>query len=288
MPHSIFRFSGLFLGLALLFSCSSGPQPSTLQKIQKTKKIRLGYANEAPYAFLDPETGEITGEAPTLAREVFGQWGDYEVEGVLTEFGSLIPGLKAGRFDIIAAGMYITPARCKEILFSDPTYAIGDQLLVPAGNPNNLHALADFVDQDLKLGVVTGAMETQHAELAGVAAEQLVLLPDTPSGLEALIAGRIDAFAVTALTAQQLVTRAGSDQVQTVEPFHDLEQNGVLLKGYGAFGFRKSDSELRNAFNTTLSGLIGTSRHLELVEPFGFGPNQMPGSVRMETLCSMP
>ena len=31
-----------------------------------------------------------------------------QVEGVLTEFGSLIPGLQARRFDIIAAGMYVT------------------------------------------------------------------------------------------------------------------------------------------------------------------------------------
>jgi polar amino acid transport system substrate-binding protein len=39
---------------------------------------------------------------------------------VLTEWGSLIPGLNAGRFDIITAGMYITPKRCKNVAFTDP------------------------------------------------------------------------------------------------------------------------------------------------------------------------
>ena len=58
-----------------------------------------------------------------------------EVDGVLTEFGSLIPGLKAGRFDIIAAGMFVKPDRCAQILFSEPTYAIGQAFAVKAGNP---------------------------------------------------------------------------------------------------------------------------------------------------------
>ena len=44
------------------------------------------------------------------------RWASTQVDGVLTEFGSLIPGLQAGRFDIIAAGMFVTP----EALRADP------------------------------------------------------------------------------------------------------------------------------------------------------------------------
>jgi Bacterial extracellular solute-binding proteins, family 3 len=37
--------------------------------------------------------------------------------GVLTKFGALIPGLRAGRFDMIAATMYITPPYRKQVQF---------------------------------------------------------------------------------------------------------------------------------------------------------------------------
>ena len=33
------------------------------------------------------------------------------------------PETRAGRFDVIAAGMYITPERCKQVLFTDPQVA---------------------------------------------------------------------------------------------------------------------------------------------------------------------
>jgi polar amino acid transport system substrate-binding protein len=79
---------------------------TTLEKIRAAGKIRVGYANEAPYAYQDPATGGLTGEAPEVARAVLRDLGEIEMEGVLTEFGSLIPGLKAGRLPrgLVAAG----------------------------------------------------------------------------------------------------------------------------------------------------------------------------------------
>ena len=32
--------------------------------------------------------------------------------------GFVIPGLNAGRFDLIAAGLFITPERCEQVAFS--------------------------------------------------------------------------------------------------------------------------------------------------------------------------
>ena len=85
---------------------------TTLQRIQRTGEVRIGYANEAPFAYTAPD-GTVTGESPEIAKKVFAKLGVKKVDAVLTEWGSLIPGLKAGRFDVIAAGMYITPERCK-------------------------------------------------------------------------------------------------------------------------------------------------------------------------------
>src|SRR5690606_3307861 len=97
---------------------------STLETARENGYIRVGFANEAPYGYATP-SGELTGEAPEVAKAILARMGIEEVDGVLTEFGSLIPGLRAGRFDIIAAGMFITPERCQQVQFSEPSYGIG-------------------------------------------------------------------------------------------------------------------------------------------------------------------
>nr|BFE94367.1 hypothetical protein GCM10020185_49030 [Pseudomonas brassicacearum subsp. brassicacearum] len=101
---------------------------------KSNSSIRIGYANETPFAFTETD-GNVTGESPEIAKIIFAKMGIKQVNGVLTEWGSLIPGLRAGRFDVIAAGMYITPARCKQVLFTDPQYQLPDALLVAKGNP---------------------------------------------------------------------------------------------------------------------------------------------------------
>ena len=111
-------------------------QESTLDRVMREGVIRVG--NENPYAFAKPD-GTLSGEAVEVARAVFEDMGIGEMEGVLTEFGSLIPGLQAGRFDVITAGMYVNPNRCEQVLFADPEYKIGEALIVAAGNPLDLH-----------------------------------------------------------------------------------------------------------------------------------------------------
>ena len=155
---------GLLLVLLFLLSKET-PQNTvyslnTLERIKKKGIVRVGFANEAPFAYMDTNTGKLTGEAPEIARVILKRMGIKEIKGVLTEFGSLIPGLKARRFDMIAAGMYITPKRCKEVAFSNPTYKIGEAFIVKKGNPLGLHSYEDVSNNNqAKIGVVVGTVE---------------------------------------------------------------------------------------------------------------------------------
>ena len=79
-----------------------------LARAQAEGKIVVGFADEKPFAYRD-ENGELRGEAISIAKAVFERLGIAEMEGQLVDFGQLIPGLQAGRFDVVTAGMYITP-----------------------------------------------------------------------------------------------------------------------------------------------------------------------------------
>jgi polar amino acid transport system substrate-binding protein len=253
---------------------------STLERARQDGFIRVGFANEAPFGFATPE-GKLTGEAPEVAKAVLKAIGIPQVDGVLTEFGSLIPGLKAKRFDIIAAGMFITPKRCAEIAFSDPSYGIGQAMLVKAGNPKKIVDYGSIVaNKDLKLAVMAGAVEAGYAKDAGVPQAQLVVLPDQSSLLAAVQAGRADAAALTALSIGNMAKKG--EGVESTKPFGEVA--GKSVKGHGGFGFRKEDKALYTAFNDQLKKFIGTPEHIALVEPFGFGKDYLPNKT-MEQLC---
>jgi polar amino acid transport system substrate-binding protein len=253
---------------------------TTLERAKAQGFIRVGFANEAPFGFATPD-GKLTGEAPEVAKAVLAKMGIPQVDGVLTEFGSLIPGLKAGRFDIIAAGMFINPKRCAEINFSEPSYGIGQAMLVPKGNPKGIKDYTSFKDNsELKLAVMAGAVEAGYAKDAGVPEGQLVILPDQASLLAAVTSGRADGAALTALSIADMAKKG--EGVESTTPFGEVA--GKSVKGHGGFGFRKEDTDLYEAFTSELKKFIGTPEHLALVTPHGFGADYLPNKT-MEELC---
>jgi polar amino acid transport system substrate-binding protein len=274
-------FIGLTVtGLSMVSLSPLARAATTLARAKEDGFIRVGFANEAPFGFATPE-GKLTGEAPEVAKAVLKAMGIPQVDGVLTEFGSLIPGLKAKRFDIIAAGMFITPKRCAEIAFSQPSYGIGQAMLVKAGNPKQIADYGSIVaNKDLKLAVMAGAVEVGYAKDAGVPQAQLVVLPDQASLLAAVQAGRADAAALTALSIANMAKKG--EGVESTKPFGEVA--GKSVKGHGGFGFRKEDKDLVQAFNAQLKKFIGSPEHIALVEPFGFGKDYLPNKT-MEQLC---
>lgn len=255
--------------------CSAKPDQDGLTRVQEAKVLRIGYANEAPFAYLDQETGEVTGEAPAIAKHLAAELGVERVEGVLTEWGALIPGLQAGRFDLIAAGMYITPDRAEQVLFTMPTYALGEGFLVRTGNPLGLHGYADVAAHaTARLGVVAGTVEQGYARKLGVPDERIVVFPDNGAAVAGLVADRIDAAAFTRLTCKDLLSKSGDRPIELAEPFTDPVIEGVAVRGYGAFAMRIGDETLRDAFDAQLATFLGSEEHATLVAPFGFGESE--------------
>lgn len=257
---------------------------TTLERAKKDGFVRVGFANEAPFGYAD-ESGKLTGEAPEVLRVILKKMGINEVDGVLTEFGSLIPGLKAGRFDIIAAGMYVKPDRCAQILFSEPTYSISEAFAVKAGNPLKLATYKEIAENpQAKLGVMTGAIQKDYALKSGVKADQISSFPDTPSAIAALRADRVDVVAATSLTIGDMIHKSGADSgLEALPPFSKVGSESVV--GHGAFGFRKDEADFRDAVNAELKGFIGSPEHLKLVEPFGFSKYTLP-VLTTEQICS--
>lgn len=261
-------------------------EESTLERARREGVIRVGFANENPYAFAQPD-GTLSGEAVEVARAVFENLGIAEMEGVLTQFGSLIPGLQAGRFDVITAGMYITPTRCEQVLFADPEYSVGEALIVEAGNPLGLHSYEDIAaNPDVRVGTGAGYLEIDYMQAAGVSEDQISTFPDDPSGMAGLQAGQIDAWTGTRPTLLITLATTGDSNFELADPFEQPVVDGEPVISYGGAAFRYDDMEFREAFNEELQALKDSGELLDLIGQFeGFDEGSLPGDVTAEDIC---
>ncbi len=268
----------IIIGFAYLLSYDS-----SLAKIRKDGTIRIGYAIEAPYSYLT-EKGEVTGESPEIAQYVAKKMGIKNIQWKLMEFGSLIPELEAGKIDVIAAGLFITNARARQVSFSIPTFHVRQSLLVYKGNPRNITSFAEAIrSTDIKIAVISGAIEEKLLRDAGFIDERLVVVPDAMTGRTAVESHVADALALSSPTIKWMAFQEQSDNTEVVDDQDAASyKNGWM--GYGAFAFRKSDRKLKQAWDAVLKDFINSDNHLKMVSPFGFTRAEMPGRIRIEEI----
>lgn len=271
---------GLTIGLAVSAHAAS------LEQIKKDGYIRGASANEVPYSYMD-ESGAAKGIGPDVAAAVLKSMGVKEVDWTVTPFGSLIPGLKAKRFDFVAAEQNILPERCKQVQFTTPNSSYGEGLLVPKGNPKKLHSYEDIKkDPSLKVAIVSGADQLDFFHGLGIPESQIVMIQANADALSTIQTGRADAYAATELTVAKLVQ--GSTNVEHAEPFTDPVINGKSVRSYGGFDFRPEDKDLYKAFNTALEAFKKTDDYKKILMSYGLSAESVEAARTKSTedLCA--
>jgi len=262
----IFLLLATLIGLCSLFPSSE----NTAARVARTGVIRIGYAAEAPFAFVDTQ-GQVTGESPAVARAIWQRLGISHIEWVQTDFASLIPQLRAGRFDQIASGLFIRPDREQLVAFTQPSLCLQPALLVRQGNPLHLRSLTDIANQEnARLAVIAGAVEGEDAVRAGIPGDRILPFPTTDLALQAIRQGLADALALSAPAIKQLV--ATHPDMQRTSPLTAPD----TASGCAAFAFRLADTQLRQQFDQALEAFLGSHEHLQLLHTFGLGAEELP------------
>jgi polar amino acid transport system substrate-binding protein len=267
--------AGLLAAPGVLAACGDDDTAAggRLAQLESQGSIKVGIAGEKPYAYL--EGGELTGMDPSVQKEIWGNLGIDDVRPQQVDFDGLIPGLLANRFDVVAAGMFITPERCGQAAFSDPMYCAPNAFLVPPGNPDDISDFKSVADAGIKLGVLGGAVEGIYAEETGVPSSDVVEMPSTRDALLQLEQGRIGAFGLTSITLKDILKENPDTDVELTEPFTPVIDGKEQL-GCGGAVFRKKDTDMRQAFNEELAKLRESGELLKIIKPFGFGPETTP------------
>jgi polar amino acid transport system substrate-binding protein len=246
----------------------------------KQNGIRLGFPTEPPNTYVG-DGGKVTGAYNDLVVAVLGKIGVTKVEGVVMDFASLIPGLQANRLDVIPA-IYIRPARCEQVAFSEPVERGGTAFLVLKGNPKNLHSYDDVKNGDAVVGVMAGAVEQGYATKAGIPEDRIMPLQDQASLMEALKTSRIDVVILTPSSVSMMAdTSAGV--AERAEPFSSPR----FASAYGGIAFRKDDAELVAAFNAALKDFMATPEFMETMKAVNYTADMLPGDMTTAEACAM-
>ncbi|HTD05822.1 transporter substrate-binding domain-containing protein [Undibacterium sp.] len=231
-------------------------------------KVRVAYIEEPPF-YWTAQDHSAMGADIELASVVLRAAGATTIEYQLTSFEELLPGVQEGRWDMNVP-IFVTPERAMHVAFSVPVWTLGDGFVVPHGNPKALTSYETVASKsDARLGIIPGQIQFDSAKSAGVSDSQIVLFKHQPDAVAALLAGKIDAFAATAVG-----NRVIADENKELEAVaHEIGKDGKAP--VGAFSFSKSNHGLLQVVNEQLREYLGSADHRTRMAKYGIAQTEI-------------
>ncbi|MEZ5456385.1 MAG: transporter substrate-binding domain-containing protein [Lysobacteraceae bacterium] len=241
--------------------------PSTATRSSETRLVdsplRVGYAIEPPYAFLDDQ-GQLQGESIDVLRHVLQEEHITDVVWLHVEFGDLLHELKHGRIDIIASGMFDTPERRIHALFTRPTARVRAALLVRVDLPPTFQLKDLTADATHRVVVIDGSVEQQTLVSLGWTADRIHPAADAEAAMDTLESGMADMLALSLPSVRwQLKRREIADRYRIIE----LPE---VPPGYPAFAVGLDNANLKRRIDQVLATYIGSPAHVRNVQSYGF------------------
>ncbi|HCB15342.1 MAG TPA: amino acid ABC transporter substrate-binding protein [Gammaproteobacteria bacterium] len=211
---------------------------SVLEIIKKRGSIKVGMSTFVPWAMRN-KNGGLTGYEIDVAKKLAEDMG-VKAEFVPTAWDGIIPALLAGKFDIIIAGMSITPERNLTVNFSLPYANSGIQMVASKKLAAGLSTLEDFDKPEIVLAVRRGATPATAAKRLMPKAT-LRQFDEDALALQEVLNDKAHAFVTSTPTpAFEVLKHPGILFLPIPEPF---------VQGAEGFALRKGDPDALNFFN---------------------------------------
>lgn len=166
-------------------------------------------------------------------------------------FDGLLPALQAGRIDLIAAGMTVTPDRAKNAEFSATYYTASQKVIVPKTG-SNIESIEDLNGK--RIGVQLGTTgDTLAHKISGAS---VVQLPATSNVMQELNARRIDAA---------IMDNGPATQYLATNPELTMLARDLSREDY-AIAIKKGNTELLKQVNDSIKAMKKDGRYDALVK----------------------
>lgn len=247
-----------------------------LDKIKSSGEVQMGVALEPPYSEVKAD-GTLTGADPEIARAVFAELGKINLKSNVVDWGALIPGLMADRFDAVATGLFIKPERCKAVVFSQPLTCTREALLVKKGNPKQVTSYKALVAGNATFSSVSGTEQKRALDL-GMAESRMMVVPDIFGAVELLKSGRVDVIGFPDVTLRHALTLLPQGAFELVDGLTDEPIS------CSAAAFSPNQKPLRDFFDAGIVKLKQSGKFSEILAKFNFDA-KLNESVNRTMMC---
>ena len=247
------KIIALVLALVMVAACLTacgGAKGATLKNVQKAGKLTIATSPDFP-PFESLEGDAVVGIEPDIMKLICDKLG-VEAEFVQMDFDSVLIGIQAAKYDCAMSGITVTPARQKNMLFTDPYYNAAQVIVVAEGSP--IQSKADLAGK--VASVQTGTTAESGCQDEGIDVQAFTANADAKA---ALTTGKVDAWVVDNLTAMQMVEEGDGlvilEEKMTEEPY--------------AFAFAMGSEDLVAAINSALSELVADGTVESIFNAYG-------------------
>lgn len=237
----------------------------TLQQVQKSGKIKIGYRQSQPPMSFMGKDGVPDGYSIDLCKHIVDEiknkiGKDVAIEYVPVTAEERFVALSDNKIDILCGSTTKTLSRRELVDFTELTFVTGASFMALKGKKvrNNFNGK--------KIGVVKGTTTAPALEklfLETQTSAEVVLLNSTAEGLELLEKEKIDAFAADQIVLIGLALKAnGQDKFSIFPDLFSYEPFALAV--------RRNDADFRLVADRALSGLY-RSKQIRIVYEKWFG-----------------
>jgi polar amino acid transport system substrate-binding protein len=213
-----------------------------------------------PMQYVDPKSGELKGMRVEVGDAILERLCLKQTKVRVDDFGTMIPGLQSGRWDMINTGVFFTDARIKIIYM----VRYENQAIAVSTRPGEAPKFTKVEDLAGKtIGVDIGGYEEnklkqldQELQAKGLPAIKIAIFNDTNIDYQALKAGQVDANFTIEAVAKEYADR-GISQVA----LRGLNPSPVAL------AFRNKD--LAQAVADTLTKMRADGSYKAIFDKYG-------------------
>lgn len=232
----IFAIMLLFLSLGIASQAFAG-----LQKIRERGSLKIGVEpGFLPFEMRTPQDVWVGFDVEMM--NAFCAKIAVRCEFISSKWDGIIPGLVAGKYDVIASGMTITEERAKTVLFSDPYYEAGLRVMLKKNSA--VKSAADLDQPSIVIGVKLGTTGDIYAGKTFKKA-QIRRMDAEADVAQAVALGRVEAF-IYDKPYINLFANSRPDKVKVLEDALSTENFGLASS--------KKSQDLIDAFNAFLKG----------------------------------
>jgi cystine transport system substrate-binding protein len=214
---------------------------TSLEQIREDGVITVGTEGTyRPFTFHEDGSGELTGYDVEVIQAVAEELG-VEAEFEETQWDAIFAGLDAGRFDVIANQVSITPEREADYQFSTPYTVSPGVIVVNDGDTD----IASF--EDLKGKTTAQSLTSNWYDLAKESGANIENVEGWAQAVTLLKQGRVDATVNDELTFLDYQQAEGDTSLEVAAETEEEARN--------AFAFRKGSDDVVKAVDDALATL---------------------------------